>query len=141
MPEVFGTLWRALFDIRVFHAPAPSNRSLKTTAAMYKSHENQKKRAYNARIIQVEKATFTPVVFSTAGGMGTEAQTLVKRLASKISRVRNQRYAETVSFIRRRLRFDLLRTTIIAIRGHRGKVASQPATIEDLDINLDPSSG
>ena len=56
--------------------------------------------------------SFTPVVLSTAGGMGTEAQSLVKRLAGKISRVRNQRYAETVSFIRRRLRFDILRTTI-----------------------------
>ena len=70
-----------------------------------------------------------------------EAQTLVRRLAEKISRVRNQRYSETVSFIRRRLRFDLLRTTIIAIRGHRGKSAIQPADIQSLDINLDPSSG
>ena len=70
---------------------------------MYRNHEMQKKREYSARILQIERATFTPIVFSTSGGMGREAHALVKKLAEKISRIRNQRYSDTVSFIRRRL--------------------------------------
>ena len=132
--SVWNPLERALFDIRVFHPAAPSNRVLSSIPAMYRSHEMQKKREYNARILQVERATFTPIVFSTSGGLGIEAKALVKRLAEKISMKRNQRYSETVSFIRRRLRFDLLKTTIIAIRGHRGKTATPPAEIQSLDM-------
>ena len=50
------SIWNATyFDVRVFHfdAPAPSNAS-KSIPAMYQSHENEKKRCYNAR----EKALF-----------------------------------------------------------------------------------
>ena len=57
-------------DIRVFHAPATSNRNLKSIPKMYIHHEELKKKAYNARVIQVEKGVFTPMVFSTTGGMG-----------------------------------------------------------------------
>jgi hypothetical protein len=138
--SVWNPLERALFDVRVFHAPAPSNRNLKTIPAMYRHHENEKKRKYGDRIIQIERATFTPLVFSTTGGMGLEAQALVRRLAEKLSRVKNQKYPETVSFIRRRLRFDMLKTTIIALRGYRGKQTQAP-DIETLDFNLDPSVG
>ena len=31
-------------------------------------HKKEKKRAYNERIIQVEKGMFTPIVVSTFGG-------------------------------------------------------------------------
>ena len=40
---------------------------------MYQSHEKNKKREYNDRVLNVEKATFTPLVFSTTGGMALEA--------------------------------------------------------------------
>ena len=103
---------------------------------MYKSHESQKKKKYNQRVIQVERATFTPVVFSTTGGMGEEAQTLVKKLAERTSRKSGQSYADVMKFLRTRLRFDLLRTTIIALRGARGKKMPPPTDIEELDLNL-----
>ena len=60
---------RAFTDIRVLHPQAQSNRN-KSLKQMYRSHENEKKNAYNQRVIKVEKATFTPLVFSTTGGMG-----------------------------------------------------------------------
>ena len=41
-----------------------------------------------------------------------------------------------VGFIRRRLRFDLLRTCVIALRGF--KKISAPEKIEDLEFNLRP---
>ena len=105
---------------------------------MYKTHERRKKSAYNARVLEVERGTFTPVVFSTTGGMGLEAQVLFKRIAEKMSRKSGTRYSDTISFIRKRIRFDLLRTTIIALRGHRGKKIGAPDEIETLDINLEP---
>ena len=79
-------------DIRVFHPQAPSNAS-KTITQMYHHHETSKKREYNARVIQVEKGTCTPLVFSTTGGMGVEADLFFKRLALKMS------YKNDISYI------------------------------------------
>ena len=128
-------LERAFIDIRVFHPQAPTN-AMKTPPQMYIKHETEKKRMYNSRVLQVEKGTFTPIVFSTSGGMGLEAQRFFKRLAEKISRKTGQKYSEVITFIRRRLRFDLLKTTIIALRGHRGSHDRIPKKIEELDLNL-----
>ena len=107
---------------------------------MYKHHEKLKKTAYNARVLQVEKGVFTPVVFSTTGGMVEEANKLIKRMAEKHTIKTGQRYAETITFIRKRLRFDLLKTTIIALRGYRGKPHNNADCIEQLDLNLAPES-
>jgi len=65
----------AYYDVRVLHAPAPSNAS-KSIPVMNQSHENEKKHCYNARVFEVEKRSFTPLVFSTSGGMGGEAERL-----------------------------------------------------------------
>ena len=46
-------------------------------------HENSRKAANNARVLEVEKGTFTPIVFSTTGGMGREAHNLFKNIAEK----------------------------------------------------------
>ena len=69
----------AYFDVRVFHPNAPRNSS-GTIPAMYRKHENIKKRAYGQRVRDVEHGIFTPPVFSTTGGMGHEATTFYKRL-------------------------------------------------------------
>ena len=72
------------FDIRVFHPNAPSNRS-RRLSAVYKRHEDEKKRTYGQRILEIEHGVFTPLVMSTPGGMGREAQTFYKRLADKLA--------------------------------------------------------
>ena len=130
-------LGRAFFDIRVLHPGAPTNAS-RAIPQMYLYHENEKKRKYNNRVIDIEKGTFTPLVFATTGGMGKEASVFVKRLSSLLSTKLNQSYSDTISYIRRRFRFDLLKTTLIALRGYRGK--QLPATaVEEIDINLERS--
>ena len=108
----------------------------KAIPAMYLAHEKEKKTEYNARVLEVEKASFTPAVLSTSGGMGNEMDRLVRRLAMKISNKRGERYSDTVGFIRRRIRFDLLRTCVISLRGYRK--SSTPERIIDLDFNLRP---
>ena len=136
---MWSNLDRALVDIRVLHPQAPSNSNC-SIKQMYHSHEHSKKYEYNARVIQIEKATFTPLVFATTGGMGNEATRFMKRLAEKISIKKDQRYCDVIAFIRRRLRFDLLRTCLISIRGFRGVMKWKPSSIESLDVNLRPQA-
>ena len=67
-----------------------------------------------------------------------EANKFFKKLADKLSRKSGQRYSEAMTFIRKRVRFDLLRTTFIALRGERGLKSSSAVKIAELDINLEP---
>ena len=39
---------------------------------MYSSHEEEKKKEYGPRVLQVEKATMTAAVMSTSGGLSKE---------------------------------------------------------------------
>ena len=87
---------------------------------MYSHHEEQKKREYNARILEVERGSFTPLVFSCSGGVSGETEKFIKRLALKVSEKKQEQYSQVVSFIRRRLRFDILRSCIVSLRGERG---------------------
>ena len=131
---IWSPLARAFIDVRVFHPHAPSN-SNKSITQMYLSHERQKKNLYNSRITEIERGTFSPIVFSTTGGMGKEAESFYKCIAMKLSIKRDQRYCETISFLRRRLRFDLLKTCIISLRGYRGQ-NNKSEPIRGLDYNL-----
>ena len=74
----------AFFYVSIFHPNAPCYRS-KETAAIYRQHDSAKKREYNQRIQDVENGVFTPLVFSTSGGMGREGSTFYKRLADLLS--------------------------------------------------------
>ncbi len=86
------------------------------------------------RVIQVEKATFTPVVFSTSGAMGDDADKLYKKIAKDLSARNKNTYSDTIRYIRQRLAFCLLKTTIISLRGYRG---SRPSRVDDnVDYNL-----
>ena len=71
--------------------------------------------------------------------MGEETGMVYKRIVEKMARTKGQKYHETISYVRKRLRFDLLKTTIIALRGYRGKPATVPE-IDELDLNLMPES-
>ena len=93
----------------------------KESSAMYKDHENAKKKEYNDRILEVDKGTFTPLVSSCRGGAGTEATKFIKHLAMRISDKRQEQYRLTVSYTQRRILFDILKTCVISFRGPNGK--------------------
>ena len=42
--------------------------------ALYRQHELGKKREYGDRIREIEHASFTPLIFSTTGGLAKETQ-------------------------------------------------------------------
>ena len=71
---------RAFFDIRVFNPFSKSHLNQKLDTA-FSSHENENKRHYNQRIIEVEHGSFSPLVFSPYGGNGLEAERFLTELA------------------------------------------------------------
>ena len=71
MLEVFGRDRSALFDVRVCHPNADSFRDL-TPKQIYRKHENENKRQYAERVMEIEQGTFTPLVSTTTGGMADE---------------------------------------------------------------------
>ena len=129
-------LQQAYFDVRIFHPNSPSYLE-DSTEKLYKKHENIKKTAYNKRVIEVEHGSFTPLVFSTSGGMGKEALKYHKRLAALIASKRNESYGDVMAYIRRKLRFSILRTSLIAVRGTRKPISKyRTAKFTDIDFNL-----
>ncbi len=68
-----GRLEKAVLDVRVFSPSAQSNRH-GSLAPVYRRHELEKKQ-YEQRVLEVEHATFTPLVLSTTGVMGRAATT------------------------------------------------------------------
>ena len=88
---------------------------------MYRFHESRKKEEYNARLLEIEKGTFIPLVFSCFGGAAPEAEHFIKKLAKMISEKRDVPYSQMVSFIRRRIRFNIFRVCSITLKEERGK--------------------
>ena len=108
----------AFFDVRVFNPNALSYKK-STPSACYSRHERSKRREYQQRIIEMDGGSFTPLVFSTSGGMGKSALTFYRWLASLMAEKHNQSYANTMKWIRCQLNFSLIRSSIMCIRGSR----------------------
>ena len=62
---------------------ADSYRDL-TPKQVYRKHEKEKKRKYAERVMEIEQGTFTPLVFTTTGGMADECVKHHSRLAELI---------------------------------------------------------
>ena len=88
---------------------------------VYLRQEKEKRRQYQQRICEVEHGSFTPLVFSTTGGMGRAASVTFKRLAAQIAEKRKEAYSQVVAWIRTLVSFSLLRSSITALRGCRTK--------------------
>ena len=67
---------------------------------IFRQHEAEKKRQYVSRVLEVEQATFTPLVFSTTGGMAVECERYHSRLAELVATKKGESYATTMSWIR-----------------------------------------
>ena len=67
----------------------------------------------------MECGSFTPLVFSTFGGLGREATIFSSRLADLLSKKHGTPYTKTLSLMQCSISFSLLRSAILAIRGSR----------------------
>ena len=106
------------FDVKVFNSHAPSNKRF-LIPACYAHHERIKQRLYEQRINEVELASFTPLIFSTTGGMGKSARVFCERLADKIATKTKQPYSSTITWVQCRLNFSLIRSSVSCLRGSR----------------------
>ena len=136
-----GRYERTFFDVRVFNPLAPSNRHTRP-ASCYRKHEMLKKLAYEQRVREIEHASFTPLVLSVTGGMANEATAFYKKLACCLATKWEQPYSSTMSWLRCRLAFSLLRSAIQCIRGarsscgHAAKSPTSPLDLVNSELNL-----
>ena len=80
-----GRFWgshheKVFMDVRVFNPNADSYRNLHPETC-FRRQEQEKRRKYEQRIRDVEHASFSPLIFSTSGGMGKSTAVVYKRLA------------------------------------------------------------
>ena len=110
----------AFFDVRVCHPNADSYKDLELRQ-VYKIHENEKKRLYATTVLGIEQGTFTPLEFTTTGGMGKESVRYHSRLAELVAIKKGEDYAITMGWIRVRISFALLRSALTCLRGSRAR--------------------
>ena len=110
----------AFFDVRVCHPNAESYRD-QEPQQISRIHENNKKRLYSRRVLDVEHGSFTPLVFTTTGGMGKECIRYHSGLAKLIAAKKGEHYSQTISWIHARASFALLRSSLVCLRGSRVK--------------------
>ena len=115
----------AFFDVRVCHPNADSYREL-SPKQIFQLHENEKKRQYSRRVLEVEQGTFTPLVFTSTGGMADECKRFHSRLAEVLALKKGDDYATTISWIRAKVSFAILRSALLCLRGTRRKRSPLP---------------
>ena len=124
---------RAFFDVMVFYPFAPSYRN-QNLSATFVSMEKKKKRKYNERILQNEQSTFTPLIFSSNGGMSRETAIFTSRLGEMLSEKRNIKKSDVMAWLKRKFAFSIIRSLIICIRGTRSRRHVVPICESDIDI-------
>ena len=135
---IWNAFERTYFDIRVTHPFAPSNAN-KDLRQLYQQHEREKKNTYEERVVENEKGAFCPLVFSTTGGTGGLCDNHHRRIAELIARRRRERYSDVIAYVRTRLRFTLLRSVLMALRGTRAKFSKITRQISEVSCGLIPA--
>lgn len=85
--------------------------------------------------MDIEHGTFTPLVFTTTGGMGEECKRFHSRLAELIAAKKGENYATTMSWIRSKVSFAILRSALLCLRGSR--TIRRTTNIQETDFDLD----
>ena len=88
-------------------------------------------REYKARIQEVEHGDFNPLVFTTVGGMAPQCQIVVKKLSEKLAAKQSLNQSVVAGWLKVRLSFALLRTTLMCVRGTRKR------KLLNIDTNID----
>ena len=109
----------ALLDIRVVDTDVQSyaNRSPMEVLGVA---EKEKKMKYSLAC-EERRGTFTPFCCSVDGLSGHEAETFLKRLGDCLAVKWDKSYSEVMGWVRARLMFAVLRSSIMCLRGARTK--------------------
>ena len=82
----------------------------------------------------MEQGTFTPLVFTTTGGMGEECMRYRNRLAELVAAKKGEDYATTVSWIHSKVSFATLKSALLCLRGSRTAKRTIRTTIRTIII-------
>ena len=126
----------AFFDVRMCYSNAESCIGL-TTKKIYRRHESEKKRMYISRVQEVEQGPFTPLVSITTGGIEDEFKRYHSGLTELLSaNLKGEDYSATMSWIRVKVSFTLLRPAPLCLTGSR-YTRRAPLNITDNDFEID----
>ena len=100
---------KAFFDIRVFDPVTPSHAHQSLDAA-HSKQGNEKRRQYEDRMLHVEHASFTPLVFTIAAGMSKCTKTFLQQTRGNAGgkEIATKNQSIVSSWIRCRVSFSLL---------------------------------
>ena len=131
--------WRegqnAFFDVRITNAECDSQVN-STVQSVLRKNEQDKKREYNQRVMDIEHGTFTPLVFTTSGAMGFECSKYHKTLAEKMSRKNGEKYEDVMRYIRVKVSFLVMKATLLCLRGSRTMRKNNDVGGEDFSQRL-----
>ncbi|KAG0702073.1 hypothetical protein GWK47_025170 [Chionoecetes opilio] len=123
---------KAFMDIRIFDPMATCHRRISLVAA-HQRNEQDKIRKYGVGTRNVDHGSFTPLVFTTSGGMGPKAKCFYSRLADVMAEKKHQPRSHVVAWMRCLLSFSLLRSALLCLRGTR--YPPPPTTIDIAGLN------
>ena len=121
-------------DVRVFN-PFCATLSKVPLPQCYRRAELEKKHAYEQRIREIKFGSFSPLVFSTTGGLESTATVVFKRLASLIADKQEQPYSKTLFWLCCKVSFSLFTSAIMCLRGSRSSY-HRPQHLFETSIDL-----
>ena len=121
----------AFCDVKVFNPVARCHLHHRLSA-VHKKNENEKKREYNQRILQVKHGSFTPLLFSCFGGMNRECSRFFSHTAERLVNRRKEPKSKISAWIKARLNFALIRSMLLCL--HRTKTPSNVDKISEIDL-------
>ena len=128
---LYGKNEKTFMDVRITHPNAPSNMTTPVDKLLLKN-EAEKKRKYGSRVTNTERASFIPLVFTTAATTAPECDRFHKRLAELISHKRKERYSSVLSYIRTRISFAMLKSILVSIHGVREKCVRKDHEVKNV---------
>ena len=87
--------------------------------------------------MEVGQGTFTPtpLVFTTTGGIAEECKRYHNRPAELLAIEKGEDYASTVSWLRAKVSFAILRSALLCLRSSKGRRRNVP--LQDTDIRIE----
>ena len=90
-------------------------------------------RTYGDRIRQIEHGSFTPLVFSTSGGMSRQTKVFFKRLSELMSEKKGENIGYFSAWLRTKISFALIKCLILCLRGTRSGKKNNHNNINAMD--------
>ena len=110
-----------MFDIRIVKLDAGSYLRMMPEKALA-NLEKEKKDLYLQACLE-HRRTFTPIVYSADGILGSEALAAQKRLAALLSYKVRREYSEMCGFVRAGMSLAIVRSNSLLLHGPRDKGA------------------